>query len=133
MFPFDMEDDEIFPDAEDNGMPSDYEIDFRTGKLTGRVITGIEAVMQWAKIALSIDRYVYPQFSWNYGSELNTLIGQNYDKEYIESEAKRMIEDALTVHEDILGIDEFECSFEKDKLTASFVVETNYGRGEMSV
>ena len=93
----------------------------------------MEAILQWARIALSTDRYFYPQYSWNYGSDLNTLIGKNYEKGYIESEARRMVEETLTVHEDILGIDDFECMLENEKLKATFTIETTYGRGEMDV
>lgn len=133
MFPFDIEDDEIFLMPEESGEPTEYEIDFTTGELTGKIVSGLEAIMQWARIALSTDRYFYPQYSWNYGSDLNTLIGKNYEKDYIESEARRMIEEALTVHEDILGIDDFECTFEKERLKATFTIETTYGRGELDV
>lgn len=133
MFPFDIEDEEIEPVIEPDQIQTDYEIDFKTGKLTGRVITGLEAVIQWAKLALSTDRYYYHQYSWDFGHELNSLIGQNYDEEYIKSEVKRMIEDALSVNENITGIENLVCSLENDKLTASFTINTIYGGGEISV
>ena len=133
MFPFDIDDEEITPDVEEEKIPTDYEIDFKTGKLTGRIITGLEAIIQWVKIVLSTDRYYYPQYSWNHGSDLSSLIGQNYDQDYIKSEVQRMIEEAIMVDENITGISDLECSFDRDKLTAKFTIETIFGGGEISV
>lgn len=133
MFPFDIDEEEITPVIEEEKEPSDYEIDFNIGKLTGRIITGLDAIKQWVRIVLSTDRYYYPQYSWEHGVELSELIGKNYDEDYIKSEAKRMISEALLVDKNIQGIDNFECSMEKDKLTVSFTIDTIYGRGEVNV
>ena len=133
MFPFDIDEDEITPVIEEEKEPTDYEIDFNTGRLTGKIITGLDAIIQWVRIVLSTDRYYYPQYSWSHGSDLSSLIGQNYDQDYIESEVKRMIEDAIMVDDNILGISDLECSFVKDKLTIQFKIETIYGGGEISV
>lgn len=133
MFPFDIDEDEITPVIEEEKEPTDYEIDFNTGRLTGKIITGLDAIIQWVRIVLSTDRYYYPQYSWSHGADLSSLIGQNYDQDYIESEVKRMIEDAIMVDENILGISDLECSFVKDKLTIQFKIETIYGGGEISV
>lgn len=133
MFPFDIDEEEVTPDVEEEKIPSDYEIDFTTGKLTGRVITGLPAIMQWARLTLCTDRYMYPRYSWEYGSDLSSLIGQNYDAEYIESEVRRMIEDALLTRDDVTGISDLKCSMDGDKLTAKFRIETIYGGGEIDV
>lgn len=133
MFPFDLTDEEISPEIEEKKEASDYEIDFKTGRLTGRIITGLEATKQWVRLVLGTDRYYFPQYSWGHGCELETLIGKNYDPDYIESEVRRMIEDALLVNEDILSISNLQCEVKQDKLTASFTINTIYGGGEMSV
>ena len=134
MFPFDLDDDEEILEEEAVRLePSDYEIDFTTGELTGRIITGLDAVKQWIRLALGTDRYFYNQFSWNYGSELNELIGQSYDEEYIISEVNRMVTDALSVNEDIESISEMEVEMENDTLHISFTVNTPYGSGEVEV
>jgi len=133
MFPFDLEDEEVTPIITKNDDPVDYEVDWETGKLTGRIITGMEAITQWVKIVLSTDRYYFPQYSWDHGSDLSMLIGQQYDPEYIKCEVKRMIEDAILIHEDIIGIENLECSFEDDNLTAKFTLNTIYGGGEIIV
>lgn len=132
MFPFDLEDEEEI-EIKEQKEPKDWEIDLKTGKLTGRAVTGFDAIKQWVRIALSVDRYAFPQYTWDYGNDLSSLIGKNYDEGYLKSEAKRMIEDALSVNEDILAIEDFECSFKNDKLTATFKLNTTYGGGVISV
>lgn len=131
MFPVDLEEEEF--EVKEQKEQKDWEIDFNTGRLTGRTVTGFEAIKQWVRIALSIDRYMFPQYTWDYGNDLSSLIGKNYDEGYVKSETKRMIEDALSINEDILGIENFECSFKNDKLAATFKLNTKYGGGEVSV
>jgi Protein of unknown function (DUF2634). len=133
MFPFDLEDEDIDLEelAETKQFPEDYEIDFATGRLTGNIITGLDAVAQWARLALNIPRYVYPQYSWDYGSELETLIGDGYDTDYIESEVSRMVTDALSPNEDIEGIRDLACKFEDGRLIVSFTLVTVYGETEV--
>lgn len=132
MFPFDLDEEEEI-EVDEQKEPKDWEIDFDTGKLTGRIVTGFDAIKQWVRLVLSVDRYTFPQYSWDYGNDLSTLIGQHYDEAYIKSEAKRMIEDALSVNEDITGIENFECSLQGDKLVATFTLNTTYGSGEVDV
>lgn len=134
MFPFDIEDDEIdAEEIEEESEKQEYEIDFETGKLTGRMISGIEAVKQWLRIALAIDRYRFTQYSWENGAELSSLIGQGYDKDYIDSEAERMIREVASLNEDITDVTDFNIDFTGDKLTIAFRVETIYGEEEMTV
>ncbi len=135
MFPFDLDDEDIdLEEIDDKELePADYEIDFETGCLTGNIITGLDALIQWARLALSTDRYVYPQYPWDYGCEVKSLIGTSFDPEYIESEVKRMVTETLTVNEHIEGITDFSCQMEGDRLTASFQIDTVYGNGEVEV
>lgn len=134
MFPFDLEDEEIdAEEIEEEPEKQDYEVDFETGKLTGRMISGIEAVKQWLKIALAIDRYRFTQYSWENGAELSSLIGKGYDKDYIDSEAERMIREVASLNEDITNVTDFNIDFTGDKLTIAFKVETIYGEEEMVV
>ena len=131
MFPFDIEEDEV--EEIEEQIQADYEIDFYTGKLTGRIINGLDAVRQWIQLVLLTDRYFYQQYSWEFGSELNTLIGKGNSKEYVESEVKRMVEDALMVNESITGIGDWDIEYTGDTLTAKFKVETIYGGVEIRV
>jgi len=133
MFPFDIEDAELDVEVEDDKEPSDYEIDFETGKLTGRIITGLPAIKQWVMIVLGTDKYYYTQYSWDHGCELRDLIGKGFKQDYIESEVKRIITDALSMSKDIKGISNLEVSYEGDTLTAAFTLDTIYGSEEVMV
>ena len=64
---------------------------------------------------------------------MNQLIGKNYDKDYIESEVKRMVSEALMTDENILDVTDFSSSMQNEKLTVSFTIDTVYGRRELSV
>ena len=111
--------------------PKEYEIDFKTGQLTGRVVDGKEAVMAWVWMALKTPRYRYYIYSWDYGLERETLIGQGYSEEYTKAELEAMIEACLLVNPYIEGINDFEAEFQDSTLTASFYLDTQFG--EVSV
>ena len=133
MFPFDIDDAELDVEVEEDKEPSDYEIDFETGKLTGRIITGLPAIKQWVMIVLGTDKYYYTQYSWDHGCELRDLIGKGFKQDYIESEVKSIITDALSMSKDIKGISNLEVSYEGDTLTAAFTLDTIYGSEEVMV
>ena len=135
MFPFDIDEDDelIIEEEETRSEPTDYEIDFTTGELTGKIITGLAAVIQWIRLALETERYFYNQFSWEYGSEIKTLIGQSFSEEYITSEVQRMVTDALSTSEDIDSISSLEVAMNGDSLRVDFTVNTPYGSGEVNL
>jgi len=127
LFPTYIEDDEALEVTEDPKTPKEYEVDFKTGQLTGRVVEGLEAIKIWIWFTLQTVRYRYYVYSWDYGNEFEDLIGQGYTEEYIEAEAQRMTEDCLLVNEHIQSISEFSISMEKGKLQVSFTANTIYG------
>lgn len=133
MFPFDIDDELIDVEVDEDTEPSDYEIDFTTGKLTGRMIKGLDAIKQRVMIVFGTDRYYYPQYSWAHGHELSELIGKSYDPAFVKAEAKRMVEDALAPDEDIESVEDFDCVIEGDRLLISFRINTIYGDEEVNV
>ena len=55
MFPFaDTESDDI---TEEEYVPKEYGIDFKTGQLSGKIVEGVDALMVWCWIALHTPRY----------------------------------------------------------------------------
>ena len=134
MFPFDLDDanDNIIKDQQE-AVPSDYEIDFTTGKLTGRIISGLDYIKQWIRLALATDRYYFTQYSWQYGHELSRLLGQSFSHEYLVNETKRLIADALKPNKYIQSISNVECEVVRDALTATFTVNTIFGSGEVKI
>lgn len=113
--------------------PREYEIDMKTGQLTGRIVTGIEAIKMWVYLAINTPRYKYTIFTWNYGNESEDLIGSRYSHEVTESEAQRMIEECLLVCPYITEVNDFECTFRGSTLTINFSVITDYGEFEQEV
>lgn len=113
---------------EEDVLPVEYGIDFRTGQLTGGRVKGLDAIKVWAWNALKTPRYVYEQYGWDYGSELESLIGRSQMPiEYIASEAKRMVEECLTQNRYIEGIKDFECLMVSGVLVCSFRIITTIG------
>lgn len=128
MFPFDFEDEDADIQEYEEQEYKEYDIDFETGFLTGQIVSGADAVKVWAWIALQISRYNYEQYTWDYGSDLDTLIGQTADQEYIKMEAARMIRDCLKVSDYIQEVSEIECVIEDDRIILQkCVLETDYG------
>lgn len=127
LFPAYIEADTILEVEEKQILPKEYEIDFETGQLTGRIVEGREAIKIWIWLALQIPRYRFFIYTWDYGSEFEELIGQGYSEEFIEAEAQRMTEECLLVNEYIQGIQNFSLNMEKSCLTISFTANTLYG------
>jgi len=111
---------------------TEYGVDFETGKLTGRKVTGLEAIKVWMWNAIKTARFRYEIFTDEYGSELDTLIGQVNSKEYIESEVKRMCEECLN-NKYIEELTDFDIKMDGNKLHCAFTVITTLGRGEVNV
>ena len=88
----------------------------------------MSALKGWIYFALRIARYRYPIYSWKYGSELETLIGKSFDDEdYLLSETKRFIEDALLINPHIKSVEDVVVNKQEEKLNISCTVNTKYG------
>ena len=133
MFPFDIEDEDVAVEEKEEEVYKEYEIDWETGQLTGRIVEGLEAVKVWIYLALQTERYVFEQFTWDYGNELSTLIGTSNNQEYLQMEVKRMVKDCLSVNEHITDIDNFQCEVEDEKITITFTAVTDYGEVDINV
>ncbi len=131
MFPFDEELENEIEEDEEEYYPEEYEIDFSTGKLTGRKVSGSKALATWAYLALQIDRGEFYTYSEDYGCELKDLIGYRYSQEFLQSEIKRMIKDCLTVNLYITDIENLEITQTKTSLHITFKIITDYGEEEM--
>ncbi|ROR28359.1 uncharacterized protein DUF2634 [Mobilisporobacter senegalensis] len=114
-------------------VPKEYGINLDTGKFTGKIVEGVEAIKIWIYNALKTSRYKYNIFSWDYGSEIEDLIGHAYTQEYLEMEAKRMVEDCLMMNQYITGISDFNVKSEYDKLSISFTANTLFGEVRIDV
>lgn len=102
-----------------------YRLDFANKRIIGKV-DGKDAVLQFIIKVLNTDKYAYAVYDWYYGNELLELVGKPYD--YIITECRRIIDEALTVDSRILEVTDFK--FEKlsmDSMQMSCLVRTIYG------
>lgn len=86
---------------------------------------GRDAVLQAVYLILNVERYAYPIYSRNYGSELSDLIGK--PKDYAMSEIKRRITEALMQDDRITSLSDWEFETGRKSVRTSFVVHTIYG------
>lgn len=133
MFPFDVEDEDVEVEEKEEELYKEYEINWETGQLTGRIVEGLEAVKVWIYLAMQTQRYIFEQFTWDYGNELETLIGTSNNQEYLQMEAKRMVKDCLLVNEYISDVDNFQFEIKEEKMIISFTAITDYGEVEINV
>lgn len=73
-------------------------------KLIG-TLDGVEAVRQAVSFILGTERYDHAIYGWEYGVELKDLIGR--DKNFVMSEIKERIKEALLQDDRIEGVDNF--------------------------
>ena len=101
-----------------------YKLDINRGRVKG-MTDEADAMLQAIYLVLSVERYQYPIYSYNYGVELEDLIGQ--PKDYVMSEVKRRITEALTQDDRINSVDSWEFDTTKKAVIVSFTVHTIYG------
>ena len=122
-------DDELLT-LEDETQPSlTYALDAENGRIRGKV-DGLEAVKQAVYLVLSTERFAHLIYSWNYGAELDGFIGQ--PKEYVLSEIKRCISDALLQDDRITAVDNFKFEAKKNAVHVIFTVHSVFGETEVT-
>lgn len=89
------------------------------------VVEKRDAVRQAVYLILNTERYAHIIYSWNYGIELDDLIGQH--KAFVIPEIERRITEALMQDDRILAVDNFAFEQQKTSVTASFTVHTIFG------
>ena len=113
-------------------IPREYAWDFinndfklKDGKFI--IVTGKEALKVWIWKALHTLKMTYSIYSDNYGSNLDSIIGQGYSEALIDSEAKRLVEECLSPNAHILSIIDFKTISDGDTLNVSFTALTDQG------
>lgn len=132
LFPFIDQEDKSESVEQEKKIPVEYEIEFETGKLTGRTVKGKEAIKVWIYKVLMTERYKHLIYTWDYGVELEELINKNFDRAFIESEVQRYIKEALLVNDYIKEVNNFSVTFEKTLLTCNFTVITEFGEVDIN-
>ena len=94
-------------------------------KTINGTIDQIQAVEQAVFLILTTERYQWLIFSWDYGVELQNLIGK--DPEYCIPEIERRIREALLQDDRITAVENFEFELNKRKVLTTFTVISIYG------
>ena len=109
----------------DETMPSyTYNINRNTNRISG-YIDNRDAIIQAIYLILQTERYESMIYNWYYGVEIDGLIGKNRD--YVTSELKRVIREALMEDDRIKEVTRFSISYNEDSALIQFVVQTNIG------
>lgn len=110
---------------QDNTMPSKtYYINRNTNRISG-YIDDKDAIVQAIYLILSTERYESVIYNWYYGTEFDSLVGK--DRDFVKSELKRRIAEAILEDDRILDVTDFDIAFNKDVANVVFLVETNIG------
>ena len=101
----------------------------RTYKITGTRIRGytdgLDALKQAIYKVLNTERYEYPIYSFNYGIELENLLGK--DPVYVQIELKRRIRECLLRDDRITEVDNFKFEVNGDEIKCTFDVHSIFG------
>ena len=139
IFPFINGDDGLL-EASNNNLPLYQECawDFVNDRAifvdgSPKIVYGNEGIKVWIYKAIKTNRYEFEIYTWDYGSEIESLLGKGFQIGFIKSETKRYIEEALSVNPYITKINKIDVDFKTDILTAYVDLETIYGRLNMYV
>ncbi|WP_288847188.1 DUF2634 domain-containing protein [uncultured Sneathia sp.] len=90
-----------------------------------------EAVQQAIVKMLNTNRYHYIIYSWDYGLELEDLIGKNMS--YVIPEIKRRIIEAIEQDDRVERIYDFKFEkINKESILVTFIVDTIFGKLEIA-
>lgn len=110
-------------------------IDFETGAPVMNngnfiIVEKNEALKVWGWKALNTERYRYPGYSWNYGTEFETLISLGLSSEAMKEELKRQAEEVLKSNPYITGVKNIDFEVDESYIKFSFSLITIYGEEE---
>lgn len=88
-------------------------------------IDDLKSVEQAIFLILNTERYKWLIHSWNYGVELQSLIGK--DVEFCIPEIERRVREALLQDDRIRSVQDFEFEVNKKKVLTSFTVVSIFG------
>lgn len=111
------------------------ELDFKLKDGKMYIVEGKEAVKIWLWKLFQTPRYRYLIYSWDYGHELEDLIGLGSSESFIKSEAERFIREAIwpTLNGYVEDIKDILISLNEDRLSIEFTAITPYGEVEINV
>lgn len=107
-----------------------WKFDLAKGRVVGKT-DGLDAIKQAIYKVFQTDRFEYDIYSSDYGHELTLLLGSS--PEFVQSEATRMITEALLTDDRIDSVENVRAEMKEDQITIRFTVVTVYGSFEQEV
>ena len=98
-----------------------------------KIVEENEAIKVWIYKSLLTQNKEHSIYSWDYGTELYSLLGKPYTRSLVEAEAKRYIEEALLINPYILEVTVIDTSFNNGLLSADIKIVTIYGESEVTI
>ncbi|MFZ7103367.1 MAG: DUF2634 domain-containing protein [Peptococcaceae bacterium] len=97
------------------------------------IVTGKRAVLVWAWKALHTGRYRYDIYTWDYGNEIESLIGQPYTDELKKAEAVRYVRECLLINPYITDVTDVSITFLDGLISIQCKIITVYGEVNIDV
>ena len=97
-----------------------------------KIVEMNDAISVWIYHAIKTYRYAFSIYSWDFGCEIDTLLGQNYTPAHTKAEVTRYIADSLMINQYILSIDKIIVDFDGDTLQVDVRVITVYEELEVN-
>lgn len=98
-----------------------------------KIVEGKEAIKVWIYKSLKTNRFEHEIYSWDYGSELNELVGYQDTNNLIKTESERYIKEALLINPYILDVKINDVKINDSILNANVIVSTVYGEVDINV
>lgn len=108
-----------------------YTFDQENGRILRAKIDKIDAIKQFCSKALQTVRYAWLIYSFYYGSEVETLVGQN--PSFVRTEVPRMIREALIYDDRITNVTNFVIEEVTDEIRVTFLVSSIFGEFEQQL
>lgn len=133
IFPF-MDPEEITEEINEIPIAQEWawdfdEEEFKTKNGRMYLVEGKEAVKIWLWKLFKTIRFRELIYNWDYGHELDELIGLGFTEGYLNSEAERYVREAIEYNliDYVTDIEDFEVDFKGSKLSIKFRAITIYG------
>ncbi|MCC8435488.1 DUF2634 domain-containing protein [Brevibacillus sp. M2.1A] len=101
-----------------------WKLDLENKRIT-QMVDGLEAVKQAVFIILETQRFQYLIYSFDFGSELEGLIGKS--PLFVQSEIRRLIKEALLQDERVIDVQNVTFQTEGDSMLVEFTVVSVFG------
>ena len=82
-------------------------------------------------VMLQTSRYRHLLYTWDYGNEVERLVGQPYSAETKRAEAQRYVEETLAPNPYITAVRDIAVDFQEDRLTIACTIDTIYGTASL--